>query len=426
MKLHEFSRRRLLGCAMGLAPMTSALAQFRLEVVGVGMVQLPIAVLPFKGETAVHPISGIVQADLLRSGQFGSIESSGVQMDETTRLDASLWRQRGADALLSGSLTELADGRFELRARLWDVVRAQERGQFRDTVRPGDLRWSAHRLADWVYEQLTGTPGAFASRISYITKSSGRFHLWVADADGEGALNALTSPEPLISPSWSPDGTRLAYVSFETRKPVVYVHELATGKRQAVANFRGSNSAPTWSPDGRYLVATLSRDGGSQLFRIELATGQLLRLTQSTAIDTEPAYSPDGQQLYFVSDRGGSPQVYRMNATGGPAERITFSGSYNISPSPSPDGRSLAYITRQGGEFKLMLQSLESGQVTALTQSRADERPSFAPNSRAIVYATIDQGREALMTVSVDGKVRTRLAGRAGDIRQPAWGPVRR
>ena len=416
--------RFLIACLLVLAG--PVMAQFRVEVTGVGMTQMPIVVAPFKGEaSSPQKIAAIVQADLERSGQFKGLDASGAVLDELSRPDWSAWRQRSADALVGGSLTRLADGRYDLRARLWDVVKGQEKGEFRDTVPAADLRQAAHRLADWLYQQLTGTPGAFATRIAYVTKAGGRYTLWVADSDGEGAQSALASPEPIISPSWSPNGNQLAYVSFESHKPVIYVHEIASGRRRVIANFRGSNSAPTWSPDGRSLIATLSRDGGSQLFRVDIASGEARRLTTSAGIDTEPAFSADGTALYFVSDRGGSPQIYRMPAQGGPAERVTFNGSYNISPSPSPDGRWLAYVSRVGGQFKLHVMDLSSGQVSAITDTSADERPNFAPNSRLIVYATVAQGREALMTTTVDGRIKARLAGQGGDIREPDWGPAR-
>jgi TolB protein len=327
--------------------------------------------------------------------------------------------------MVAGSATRLADGRYEIRARLWDIVSGQERGDYRETVAAADLRLSAHRLADWVYEKLTGEKGVFATRIAYITKAGGKYSLWIADSDGENAQSALTSAEPIISPSWSPKGTQLAYVSFESRKPVIYVHELSTGKRKIMANFKGSNSAPAWSPDSKYLLATLSRDGGSQLYQIEVATGDAKRLTQSSGIDTEPTYSQDGSLIYFVSDRGGSPQVYKMSASGGSVERVTFGGSYNISPALSPDGRWLTYISRIGGQFKVHVLNLSTGQATAITDTTADERPSFAPNSKLIVYATVQQGREALMTSTLDGKIKAKLSGQSGDIREPAWGPFR-
>ncbi|MFM6999473.1 MAG: Tol-Pal system beta propeller repeat protein TolB [Limnohabitans sp.] len=404
-----------------------AWAQFRVEVTGVGMTQLPVVIAPFKGEAqAQQKIASIVQADLERSGQFKGLPAGNVQLDEISRPDWSVWRQLSAEALVAGSVTRLADGRMDVRARLWDAVKGQEKSDFRETVVAGDLRLSAHRMADWIYQQLTGVQGAFATRIAYVTKSSGRYTLWIADSDGEGAKAALGSPEPIISPSWSPSGTHLAYVSFESRKPVVYVHELASGQRRAVANFKGSNSAPTWSPDGRSLVATLSRDGGSQLFRIDLNGGEPRKLTQTGSINTEPVFTPDGNTLFFVSDRGGSPQIYRMSAQGGAAERVTFAGSYNISPALSPDGRWLAYVSRNGSAFRLHVMDLGSGQVTALTDTSADERPSFAPNSRLLVYATLQQGQEALMTTTLDGRIKARLTGQGGDIREPHWGPLRK
>ena len=404
-----------------------AWSQFRVEVSGVGMTQLPVVIAPFKGEAqSPQKMAAIVQADLERSGQFKALPVGNAQLDELSRPEWSVWRQLSAEALLAGSVTRLADGRFDVRARLWDAVKGQEKGEFREAVVAADLRLSAHRISDWVYQQLTGVQGAFATRIAYVTKSLGRNTLWIADADGEGAKAALSSPEPIISPSWSASGTHLAYVSFELRKPVVYVHELASGQRRAVANFKGSNSAPTWAPDGRSLVATLSRDGGSQLFRIDLNGGEPRKLTQSGSINTEPVFTPDGSALYFVSDRGGSPQVYRMPSQGGPAERVTFSGSYNISPALSPDGRWLAYVSRNGVIFRLQIMDLNSGQVTALTDSSADERPSFAPNSRLLVYATLQQGQEALMTSTLDGRIKARLSGQGGDIREPHWGPLRK
>lgn len=424
--LHPSVSRRACLLGAGLALSLPAAAQFRVEITGVGLTQLPVAVLPLKGEEAApQKISAIVRADLERSGQFRGLPAGAAQLDELAQPDFSAWRQASAEALLAGSLTRLADGRYDLRVRLWDVVKGQDKGLYRDAVAATHLRLAAHRVADWVYEQLTGTPGAFASRIAYITRQSSRHVLWVADADGEGAQQALASQEPIISPRWSPAGTHLAYVSFELRKPVVYVHELATGQRRVVANFRGSNSAPTWSPDGRSLVATLSRDGGSQLFRIDLGGGEPRRLTQTPSIDTEPVFSPDGTHLYFVSDRGGSPQIYRMPSQGGAAERVTFAGTYNISPAVSPDGRWLAYINRQAGQFRLHLMELANGQTRALTETSADERPSFAPNSRLLMYATVAQGQESLMTTTLDGRVRTRLASRGGDIREPDWGPRR-
>lgn len=411
---------------MAAVAMQSA-AQFRVEVSGVGLTQMPIAIATFKGEAqAPQKVGAIVKADLERSGVFRSVDTSGVTMDETSRPDMTLWKQKGADSLVTGSVTPLADGRFDVRLRLWDVVRGQDLGGQSFAVSAADLRLSAHRIADFVYEKLTGEKGIFSTRIAYVTKAAQRFTLWVADADGENAQSALASPEPIISPAWSPNGSQLAYVSFESRKPVIYAHDVASGKRRLLANFRGSNSAPAWSPDGRQIAATLSRDGGSQLYVMDANGGEPRRLTQSQSIDTEPVFSPDGKNLYFVSDRGGAPQIYRMPSSGGNAERVTFTGNYNISPAISPDGKYLAYVSRISGAFKLQLMDLATATVAALTDTNADESPSFAPNSRLIVYATQQQGREALMTTTLDGKIKAKLAGASGDIREPDWSPYSR
>jgi TolB protein len=422
------NRRRACVAGLLMAPVAGALAQFRVEVTGVGLTQLPIAIVPFRGEAqAPQKIAAIVQADLERSGQFRAIDAAGAALDETSRPDLTPWRQKNADSLAAGSVTRLADGRWDVRFRLWDVVRGQDLGGQSYAVTVGDLRLAGHRIADFIYEKLTGEKGVFSTRIAYVTKTGNRYNLWVADSDGENAQSALASGEPIISPAWSASGTQLAYVSFESRKPVVYVHDVATGRRRLIANFRGSNSAPAWSPDGRTLAVTLSRDGGSQLYTIDANGGEPKRLTQSTGIDTEPLYSPDGRNIYFVSDRGGAPQIYRMPAIGGGnPERVTFTGSYNISPALSPDGRWLAYISRVSGGFKLQVMELGSGTVQSITDTNADESPSFAPNGRLIVYATRQNGREALMTTTLDGKIKARLAGQSGDIREPDWGPFQK
>ncbi|MCW5287139.1 Tol-Pal system beta propeller repeat protein TolB [Verminephrobacter eiseniae] len=424
------SRRQMLA-ALIATPVLPALAQFRVEVTGVGLTQLPIALAPFRGQAqAPQKMAAIVQADLERSGQFRAVDADGAALDETTRPDLALWRKKNADSLLAGSVALSSNGRFDVRFRLWDVVKGQDLGGQSFLVTPGDLRLVAHRIADFIHEKLTGERGVFSTRIAYVTRTTNRtgarYSLWVADADGENAQSALSSPESIISPAWSPLGDQLAYVSFESRKPVVYVHDVASGRRRLIANFRGSNSAPAWAPDGRTLAVTLSRDGGSQLYTIDANGGEPRRLMQSAGIDTEPAFSGDGRSIYFVSDRGGAPQIYKVGVSGGDAERVTFTGNYNISPSVSPDGRWLAYISRAGGAFKLQVMDLVSGSVNAITDTTADENPSFAPNSRLIVYATEQQGREALMTTTLDGKIKARLAGQAGDIREPDWGPFQK
>ena len=410
---------------LGAGAVSPAFGQFRVEVTGIGLRQIPVALPVFRGqEGAPQAISKIIQADLERSGLFRNVDAAGHSLDETSHPDMQTWRERAADALVSGSMTRLADGRYDVRFRLWDVVKAQDLGGQGFVVTQADLRLVAHRIADYVYEKLTGERGIFSTRIAYVTKAGSRYVLWVADSDGENAQSALTSTEPIISPAWSPSGGQLAYVSFESRKPVVYVHDVASGQRRLVANFRGSNSAPAWSPDGRQLAVTLSRDGLSQLYLISAqGGGEPRRIMQSSGIDTEAVFSPDGQSIYFVSDRGGAPQIYKVGVGGGNAQRVTFSGNYNISPAISPDGQWLAYISRVGGGFKLHVMDLASGQASAVTDTNDDESPSFAPNSRLLVYATRQGGSEALMTTTLDGSIKARLAGKGGDIREPDWGP---
>ena len=415
-----FGLLALLSVALLALP---ARAQFRVEVSGVGLTQVPVAFAPLRGEeSSPQRVAYIVQSDLERSGQFIGIDAQKTT-DETERPDMAAVRQKGADALLTGSISRMNDGRYDVRVRLWDSVRGQDLGAMSYVVVKGDLRLASHRISDFVYEKLTGDKGVFSTRIAYVTKAGGRYNLWVADSDGENAQSALASMEPIISPSWSPSGGQLAYVSFESRKPVVYIHDVSTGKRRVIANFRGSNSAPGWAPDGQSLAVTLSRAGGSQLFVLPAQGGEPRRLTQSAGIDTEPVFAADGTALYFVSDRGGAPQIYRMPASGGPVNRVTFEGTYNISPAISPDGRWLAYISRVGGAFKLYVMDLASGATNAITTTTHDERPSFAPNSRLIVYATRQDGREALMTTTLDGRIKARLSGQGGDLREPHWGP---
>jgi TolB protein len=404
-----------------------AQAQFRVEVTGVGTRQIPIAVAKFRGEDqAGQSLAAIMRSNLERSGFFKGLDNSA-NLDETSQPVMTDWRAQAADALVAGSVSRLADGRFDVRYKLWDVVRGADLGGRSDVVASADLRLAAHHASDFVYEKLTGEKGVFSTRIAYVTKSGRQFALRVTDADGEGGQVALNSAEPIISPSWSPDGRELAYVSFEKQKAVVYTQVIATGQRRELANFRGTNSAPAWAPDGQSLAVTLSREGGSQIFILNRQGDVQRRLTNSGAIDTEATFSPDGKQIYFVSDRGGSPQVYRMSITGGGAERVTFSGNYNISPSVSPDGRSLAYISRIGGAFRLHVMDLgNGGSAKAITDTNDDERPSFAPNGRLIVYASRAQGRDVLMTTTLDGRIKARLASTNADVREPVWGPYGR
>ena len=404
----------------------TAQAQLSIEITGGGANQIPIGVLRFAGEEALpQSISNIVEADLQRSGRFRMLFAGNVDPlpAEVAQVNFGDWKNRNADALVIGSIVRLADGRFEARFRLLDVPKQTQIGGVAFTLTAQQARTTAHRIADVVYEKLTGDRGVFSTRIAYVVKQGSRFELQIADADGVGAQTALASREPIMSPSWSPDGTRLAYVSFENKKPVVYVHSLVSGQRQAVANFKGSNSAPAWSVDGKQLAVVLSKDGGSQIYLIGADGSNPRRITNSGSIDTEPFFSPDGQSIYFTSDRGGSPQIYRMNTSGGEAARVTFEGSYNVSPRVSSDGKTLIYIARDGGRFYLRSLDLASKQGQALTDGQHDESPSFAPNGKMILYATQTNNRGSLAAVSSDGGVKQRLSVQAADVREPAWGP---
>ena len=400
-----------------------AQAQLKVDISGVGANQIPISIAGFVNESVSgQTLSSIIRADLERSGMFRLIDTQEA-IAEDTAIDLPSWKSKGADALAIGSAAKLSDGRIEIRYKLIDTVRGATLTAQSLIVQQPFARLGAHRVADDIFEKLTGIRGAFATRIAYVSRSGGEYRLEIADSDGENAFIALRSSEPIISPTWSPDGGRLAYVSFESKKPVVYVQELASRKRVIAANFKGSNSAPAWSPDGRRLAIALSREGLTQIYSVSADGSDLRKLTHSNGIDTEPCYSPDGQSIYFTSDRSGGPQIYRVNADGGDLKRITYGGNYNISPSISPDGKMLAYISRREGKFQLYLLDLASSREMRLSDAALDESPSFAPNSRYILYATEAGGRGSLAVASIDGSAKYTLSARASNLREPAWGP---
>jgi len=403
-------------------------AALTIEIVGAGASQIPVAVVPFAAENGLQQrLTPVIAADLTRSGLFRMIDPGGITPvpREPGQVNYPQWSARGAEAIVIGSIAQQANGRYEIRFRLMDVVKQTQLAGFAFTASPAQLRLTAHRIADVIYEKLTGDTGVFSTRITYVVKRGPRYELQVADADGFNAQTVLGSNEPIISPSWSPDGSRLAYVSFERKKPVVYVQSLTTGGRQAVANFWGSNSAPAWSPDGKRLAVTLTKDGGSHIYLISAeGGGEPVRLTSGTAINTEANFSPDGQLILFTSDRGGTPQIYGMSVTGSDARRLTFEGSYNVTPRFSPDGKSFAFIHRNGNRFSIAVQDLATRQVQLLTEGGIDESPSYAPNGRLIVYASVVGGRGILSAVSSDGRVKQRLTEYSGDVREPAWGPL--
>ena len=404
-----------------------ARAQLTIEIIGGGANQIPIAVLPFAGESALpQSITEIVEQDLSRSGRFRALFVGGITQvpAEISQVDFAEWKSRLADAMVIGQAQRLPDGKFEVRFRLLDVLKQSQIGSSAYTLSAGQIRLTAHKIADFIYEKLTGERGVFGTKIAYVVKHGSRFELRVADADGQNAQSMVISSEPIMSLAWSPDGTRMAYVSFQNKKPILFVQGLSASQQPApVANYKGSNSAPAWSPDGKQLAAVLTKDGSSQIYLMNADGTNLRRVTFSGFIDTEPFFTPDGRSIYFTSDRGGSPQIYRMPAKGGEAVRVTFEGDYNVSPRLSPEGKTLVYVSRNDGRFQVMAMDLGTRQIQTLTDGYRDESPTFAPNGRMILYATDVDNRGVLAAVSSDGRFRQRLSVQAADVREPSWGP---
>jgi TolB protein len=406
-------------------------AALTVEIVGGAQQQIPIAIVPYAQAPlgaigAQDTVESVIGADLRRSGLFRVLETRGVANQPSKLEDVRYgeWASIQAQALTIGTVEALPGNRLKVSFRLLDVLKQGQLVGMEFNIAPGQLRMTAHKIADIIYEKLTGEKGVFSTRIAYISKNAGRYAVHVADSDGYNAQEVVSSKEPIISPSWSPDGTKLAYVSFEKKKPIIYVQSLVSGQRYILANFKGNNSAPSWSPDGKRLAIVLTYGANSQIYTINADGTGLQQLIKSSAIDTEPVWSPDGSYIYFTSDRGGGPQIYRTSSSGGDVKRVTFSGTYNVSPRISSDGRSLAYIARDQGRFRVTLQDIASGQTMILSDSSQDESPSFAPNNRMILYATSINRKGTLAAVSTDGRVKQRLNEAAGDVREPAWSPV--
>ena len=426
---------RLLVLAALLVGSRAALAVLTIEITKGMEGATPIAIVPFAtpaGVAVPEDIAGIISANLRRSGRFAPLPEADLiaRPQDAAAIRFQDWRVLGVGDLVIGRVLQPAPGRYEVQFQLFDVFRSRQLTGYSIPARPDELRRVAHRISDLIYEALTGEPGAFDTRIAYVTSEQGpegkRYALQVADSDGYNPQTVLRSPQPLMSPSWAPDGQQVAYVSFEGRKAAIYVQHVGTGTRREVAAFDGINGAPSWSPDGRKLALTLSRDGNPEIYLLHLGDNRLQRLTNNAAIDTEPAWAPDGNHIVFTSDRGGSPQLYRMDIRNGRADRLTFEGNYNAGADFSPDGRWLTLVHRDGRDYRIAALELETRRLRVLTDGSLDESPSFAPNGSMIIYATSAAGRGVLAAVSADGRFRQRLTLSGGDVREPAWSPVLR
>ncbi len=428
----------------------SAWAVLDIEITGGEVGEHPIAIVPFswevKNRAGLEDVSKVLSADLKRSGRFELIaEKKFLEYPHHGgEVNFENWRALGVESLVVGRVVPGEQGSYVIQFQLFDIYKrapVQDAGPAEPEYKikqiigyslpsaARDLRRTAHYMSDLVYEALTGEKGIFTTRIAYVTAitqaKKKNYQLRIADMDGQNPFTVLKSHEPIMSPAWSPDARRLAYVSFENKKSQLYVQHVDSGKRQLVSSSKGVNSAPAWSPDGSKLALTLSRDGNLEIYTMDLNTRKLRRLTRNGAIDTEPAWSPDGKSIVFVSDRSGRPQVYRIPVSGGRAERMTFQGKYNARPSYSPDGKTLTLVHGDSQGYHIAILDIASGVIDVVTDGRLDESPSFAPNGSMILYATSGARRGILSAVSADGKVKQRLVLQEGDVREPAWAPHR-
>lgn len=403
-----------------------ALAALQIEITQGTEGTLPIAVVPFAG-SAPEDIAQIVSADLARSGQFNTLSAQAMPEvpADPNQVNYDAWRAAKRDYVVVGRVRPDAGG-YAIEFHVLDVIKGTQITAMSVTASRADLRIAAHRVADIIYEAITGVKGAFATRIAYVTETGvapyRRYRLEVADSDGFNAQTILESHEPIMSPAWSPDGRRLAYVSFESGRSAIYVQDVYSGRRELVAKYPSINGSPSWSPDGRRLALTLSKDGNPEIYVLDLFTRQVRRLTRSSAIETEASWLPDGRGVVFTSDRSGRPQVYQVGLDGSAPRRLTFEGSSNQRPSVSPDGRYLVTVQNQSS---IALFDLQTGASQIISEGPLDESPSFAPNGTMVVYAAIDRGRSVLKVASVQGRANSRLSFNQGKVRDPAWGPFR-
>lgn len=433
-RIQTMGWRLLFSCLLLIMLAAPAQAKLEIEITQGVARATPIAVVPFDWQVSdevepVETVSQVIASDLYRSGLFDPMPEKDMIEKPTEPGDIryGTWRLLKVDAIVVGQIRRVVGG-YDVEFHVFDVFSG--RSLIADTlfVGSGDLRLGAHRVADRIFEALTGTPGAFASRIAYIvatgTGDDSLYELVVADSDGYNEQAVVSDSQPLLSPAWSPDSRMLAYVSFSRGNSTIYMQNIFTGERKRIAAHKGINGAPAFSPNGRSIAMTLSRTGSPEIYIYDIASEELTQLTRHWAIDTEPAWSPDGTTIYFTSDRGGRPQIYRIPSTGGEAERVTFEGEYNARASLSPDGRYIATTHGNENDYRIAVYDRETEQLRVLSSGRLDESPSFAPNGSMILYATRDNGKGVLAAVSADGNVRQKLVQSLGDVREPAWSPL--
>ncbi len=428
----KVTRRQLIGYLLGLLALFAgpARAELTIEITKGIEGAIPIAVVPFGGESP-DPVNmaSIISADLSRSGRFNAFAAQSMPERPTApeQVQFRSWQLVGQDNLVIGQVQAGAPGQYVAQFYLYDVYQGTQLAGYKIPFGAADYRRTAHRISDIIYQQLTGEPGAFATRVAYVTVAGSarqrQYKLQIADADGYNPQTVITSPQPVMSPAWSPDGKQIAYVSFEDRVSAIFVQTLATGLRQKVSEAPGINGAPAWSPDGTQLALTLSKGVNPDIYILHLASGGLHRITDHYAIDTEPNWSRDGQKIVFTSDRGGKPQLYTVAASGGQAQRLTYEGEYNARGVFSPDGTKIAMVHGSGSNYRIAVLDLKTRALAVLTPGPLDESPGFAPNGSMILYASRSGGAGQLAAVSIDGKVHQSLRTDSGEVREPAWSP---
>jgi len=426
----SFIKRILLLVVLFGFSIPSGFAALTIEITEGVESAVPLAIVPFASQSAPVNISSVVNADLERSGYFKMMAESGMPGRPSSAAEVNFkdWQSAGQNYMAVGQVNDAGGGQYNVQFQLLDVYKSGQLLGYRMTSSAADLRRTAHHISDLIFEKLTGKKGVFSGRIAYITTnnqgSKQQSHqLQVADADGFNPQTVASSIEPLMSPSWSPDGKKVAYVSFERKTAAIYLQTLATGERTRVAEFPGINGAPAWSPDGTRLALTLSKDGSPDIYVLNLSTRALTKLTKSFSIDTEPSWSPDGSHIVFTSDRGGKPQIYMVPSQGGEEKRLTFSGNYNARASFSPDGRNLVMVHGNGNDYRIAVLDMATRSINVLTGGPSDESPSFAPNGTMILYASKKGRTGFLSAVSLDGKMQQKLVFNSGEVREPAWAP---